>query len=271
MFKDNSKIINFIVDWLNDYCVQNSVEGFVVGVSGGIDSALTSTLCSMTKKPVLCIQMPIHQSKNEITRSTNHIKWLEKNFTNVISVEDNLSSFYDEFVKSKNNATSSLTYSDERKQLAFANTRSRLRMVNLYFHATSNNYIVAGTGNKVEDFGVGFYTKYGDGGVDISPIADLMKSEVRSLANFLKINSEIILAKPTDGLWDDTRTDEEQIGANYDELEWAMNQIEKGKKSVDFNGRKKEVIEILTEFNSKNNHKMIPIPICKIPEYLKTK
>ena len=144
-------------------------------------------------------------------------------------------------------------------------------MVNLYFHATSNNYIVAGTGNKVEDFGVGFYTKYGDGGVDISPIADLMKSEVRSLANFLKINSEIILAKPTDGLWDDTRTDEEQIGANYDELEWAMNQIEKGKKSVDFSGRKKEVIEILTEFNSKNNHKMIPIPICKIPEYLKTK
>ena len=161
MFKDNSKIINFIVDWLNDYCVQNSVEGFVVGVSGGIDSALTSTLCSMTKKPVLCIQMPIHQSKNEITRSTNHIKWLEKNFTNVISVEDNLSSFYDEFVKSKINATSSLTYSDEKKQLAFANTRSRLRMVNLYFHATSNNYIVAGTGNKVEDFGVGFYTKYG--------------------------------------------------------------------------------------------------------------
>ena len=116
-----------------------------------------------------------------------------------------------------------------KKQLAFANTRSRLRMINLYFHATSNNYIVAGTGNKVEDFGVGFYTKYGDGGVDISPIADLMKSEVKSLAKFLKINSEIILAKPTDGLWDDTRTDEEQIGANYDELEWAMNQIEKEK------------------------------------------
>ena len=118
---------------------------------------------------------------------------------------------------------------------------------------------------------MGFYTKYGDGGVDISPIADLMKSEVRSLANFLKINSEIILAKPTDGLWDDTRTDEEQIGANYDELEWAMNQIEKGKKSVDFNGREKEVIEILTKLNSKNNHKMIPIPICKIPEDLKIK
>ena len=160
MSKDNSKIINFIVDWLSNYCDQNSVDGFVVGVSGGIDSALTSTLCSMTKKPVLCVQMPIHQSKNEITRSTNHIKWLEKNFTNVISLEDNLSLVYDEFVKSKNSATSSLTYPDEKKQLALANTRSRLRMLNLYFHATSNNYIVAGTGNKVEDFGVGFYTKY---------------------------------------------------------------------------------------------------------------
>ena len=180
MFKDNSKIINFIVDWLNDYCVQNSVEGFVVGVSGGIDSALTSTLCSMTKKPILCVQMPIHQSKNEITRSTNHIKWLEKNFTNVISLEDNLSLVYDEFAKSKNSATSSLTYPDEKKQLALANTRSRLRMLNLYFHATSNNYIVAGTEIKLKIL-VGFYTKYGDGGVDISPIADLMKSEVRSL------------------------------------------------------------------------------------------
>ena len=152
-------------------------------------------------------------------------------------------------MKSKNNAYSSLTYSDEKKQLAFANTRSRLRMVNLYFHSTSNNYIVAGTGNKVEDF-VGFYTKYGDGGVDISPIADLMKSEVRSLAKFLKINNEIILAKPTDGLWDDTRTDEEQIGANYDELEWAMNEIERGKKYTDFEGRKKEVIKILTNLIS---------------------
>jgi len=269
MFKDNSKIINFIVDWLSDYCDQNSVDGFVVGVSGGIDSALTSTLCSMTNKPVLCIQMPIHQSKNEITRSTNHIKWLEENYKNVVSIEDNLSTVYDEFVKSKNIATSSLIVPDYNKQLALANTRSRLRMVNLYFHATSNNYIVAGTGNKVEDFGVGFYTKYGDGGVDISPIADLMKSEVKSLAKFLKINNEIITAKPTDGLWGDTRTDEDQIGANYDELEWAMNQLKNGKKSDDFNGRQKEVFEILIKFNSQNKHKMIPIPICIIPEELK--
>ena len=269
MFKDNLKIINFIVDWLNNYCDKNSVEGFVIGVSGGIDSALTSTLCSMTTRPVLCVQMPIHQSTNEIIRSTNHIKWLEEKFKNVNSIEDNLSSIYDQFVKTKSNFTNSQCRFNEKQQLALANTRSRLRMLNLYFHATSNNYIVAGTGNKVEDFGVGFYTKYGDGGVDISPIADLMKSEVKSLAEFLKINKEIILAKPTDGLWDDTRTDEEQIGANYDELEWAMNEIEKGKKSTDFEGRNKEVIEILTRFNFQNKHKMIPIPICKIPERLK--
>ena len=253
MFKDNSKIINFIVDWLNDYCVQNSVEGFVVGVSGGIDSALTSTLCSMTKKPVLCIQMPIHQSKNEITRSTNHIKWLEKNFTNVISVEDNLSSFYDEFVKSKNNATSSLTCSDEKKQLAFANTRSRLRMVNLYFHATSNNYIVAGTGNKVEDFGVGFYTKYGDGGVDISPIADCNKTEVWEIGKELGILQEIIDAPPTDGLWDDGRTDEGQLGFDYQALEDAM-----------INPNSPHKIEY-EKIRKQNLHKMEPIPVCKIP------
>ena len=269
MFKDNSKIINFIVDWLRQYCDKNSVKGFVVGISGGIDSALTSTLCSMTNKPVICIQMPIHQSKNEITRSSNHVKWLEKKFNNVISIEDNLSSVYDEFSKTKNNLKNFSSKFNEKQQLALANTRSRLRMVNLFFHATSNNYIVAGTGNKVEDFGVGFYTKYGDGGVDISPIADLMKSEVKSLAKFLKINDEIIKAKPTDGLWGDARTDEEQIGANYDELEWAMNQLKKGNKSDDFSGRKKEVIEILIKFNSQNKHKMIPIPICTIPKEIK--
>ena len=253
MFKDNSKIINFIVDWLNDYCVQNSVEGFVVGVSGGIDSALTSTLCSMTKKPVLCIQMPIHQSKNEITRSTNHVKWLKKNFKNVASIEDNLSSVYDEFVKSKSDLTRASTNPNEKKQLAFANTRSRFRMLNLYFHATSNNYIVAGTGNKVEDFGVGFYTKYGDGGVDISPIADCNKTEVWELGKELGILKEIIDAPPTDGLWDDGRTDEGQLGFNYSELEDAMGNP---------NSPHREQYE---KIRNQNLHKMEPIPVCKIP------
>ena len=172
---------------MRQYCDKNSVKGFVVGISGGIDSALTSTLCSMTNKPVICIQMPIHQSKNEITRSSNHVKWLEKKFNNVISIEDNLSSLFDEFTKAKTNLKNSSSEFNEKQQLALANTRSRLRMVNLFFHATSNNYIVAGTGNKVEDFGIGFYTKYGDGGVDISPIADLMKSEVFILAKYLNV------------------------------------------------------------------------------------
>ena len=206
--------------------------------------------------------MPIKQNEDQYLRAERHIQWLKKKFDNVESIDIDLTNIFKEFKLSVENSSSS-------NKLALANTRSRIRMMTLYYYATINNSIVVGTGNKVEDFGVGFYTKYGDGGVDISPIADLMKSEVRSLAKFLKINEEIILAKPTDGLWDDTRTDEEQIGANYDELEWAMNEIERGKKYTDFEGRKKEVIEILTRFNTQNTHKMIPIPICKIPERLK--
>ena len=137
-------------------------------------------------------------------------------------------------------------------------------MATLYYYASINNCLVVGTGNKVEDFGVGFYTKYGDGGVDLSPIADLMKSEVRSIGKEMGIINEIIVAKPTDGLWDDTRSDEDQIGASYSELEWAMHELNKGKNASNFSGREKEVFEILKKFNTANNHKMIPIPICKI-------
>ena len=142
-------------------------------------------------------------------------------------------------------------------------------MLTLYYHAAINNFLVVGTGNKVEDFGVGFYTKYGDGGVDISPIADLMKSEVKDIGKEMGINNEIITADPTDGLWDDTRTDEVQIGATYNELEWAMNELKKEKKVSDFNGREREVFQILLNFNSSNKHKMIPIPICEIPNNLR--
>ena len=142
-------------------------------------------------------------------------------------------------------------------------------MLTLYYFASVNNFLVAGTGNKVEDFGVGFYTKYGDGGVDLSPIADLMKSEVRSIAKEMGINNDIIIAEPTDGLWDDTRTDENQIGASYNELEWAMNELDNGKSESDFLGREKEVFNILKNFNTANKHKMVPIPICEIPENLK--
>ena len=155
------------------------------------------------------------------------------------------------------------------KTHALANTRARLRMVALYYFASVNNYVVVGTGNKVEDFGIGFYTKYGDGGVDISPIADLNKSEVYELAEHLKIDNALIEAKPTDGLWDDNRTDEEQIGATYNEIEWAMQQKKLGKKISDFNGREKEVFEVFEKHQNNNLHKMNPIPICKIPNNLK--
>ena len=157
----------------------------------------------------------------------------------------------------------------KNNELALANSRSRLRMLTLYYFASVNNFLVAGTGNKVEDFGVGFYTKYGDGGVDLSPIADLLKSEVRNIAKEMGINNDIIIAEPTDGLWDDTRTDENQIGASYNELEWAMNEFDNGKSESDFHGREKEVFNILKSFNIANKHKMVPIPICEIPENLK--
>lgn len=257
------KVSKHIINWINEYLKNSQINGLVVGVSGGIDSALTSTLCAETGKKLICIEMPINQGKDQVSRSKKHIDWLKSKYPNVSSKLIDLDNTFDSFVKSvpENNS-----YEHE---LSLANSRSRLRMVTLYYFSALNKYIVAGTGNKVEDFGIGFYTKYGDGGVDISPIADLMKSEVKSLAKFLKINDEIIKAKPTDGLWGDARTDEEQIGANYDELEWAMNQLKKGNKSDDFNGRQKEVIEILIKFNSQNKHKMIPIPICTIPKEIK--
>ena len=152
---------------------------------------------------------------------------------------------------------------------ALANTRARLRMLTLYYFASLNNYVVVGTGNKVEDFGIGFFTKYGDGGVDISPIADLTKSEVYKLAKHLEIDKTIIDANPTDGLWDDNRTDEQQIGAKYDEIEWVMQQKEAGKNSDDFKGREREVFEIFEKHHSNNKHKMTTIPTCRIPEELK--
>ena len=262
--QSTEKIIAHIVQWLEDYLEESNQKGFVVGVSGGIDSAVTSTLCAKTNKPLLCLEMPIQQDATQVSRAQKHIEWLCKNYSNVEGKTISLNEVFESF-------QNQLPMSEKKDQhlLSLANTRARFRMSTLYYFAALENYLVAGTGNKVEDFGVGFYTKYGDGGVDISPIADLMKSEVKSLAKFLKINDEIIKAKPTDGLWGDARTDEEQIGANYDELEWAMNQLKKGNKSDDFNGRQKEVIEILIKFNSQNKHKMIPIPICTIPKEIK--
>ena len=205
--------------------------------------------------------MPIHQKSNQFDRSNEHINWLKNNFENVSSHEINLTNVYDSFSNALPKAN--------QDELSMANLRSRIRMSNLYVFASNKKYLVAGTGNKVEDFGVGFYTKYGDGGVDISPIADLLKSEVFKIAHHLGIVSSIQKAKPTDGLWDDDRSDEDQLGATYDELEWAMNYLE-----VNYQGnlseRQKKVLEIYRGHHQTNLHKMNPIPVCIIPESLRS-
>jgi len=258
------KVIDYIVNWLKDYAVNAKVNGFVIGVSGGIDSALTSTLCAKTGLELLCVEMPIHQAESQVSRAENHIAWLKSNFSNVKSLEANLTPVFDSLIEQLPSVDN-----EEERFMSLANTRARLRMTTLYYFAALNKCLVAGTGNKVEDFGVGFYTKYGDGGVDLSPIADLLKTEVYQLARQLNINQEIIEAAPTDGLWGDDRTDEDQIGASYPELEWAMQMHNEGKHETDFTGRKQEVYKIYKRFNSANKHKMLPIPVCEIPKILK--
>lgn len=251
----NSQIVN----WLKNYATNANVKGFVVGISGGVDSAVTSTLCAQTGLNVLCVEMPIHQAESHVYRGRGHINQLKNQYKNVSSVEADLTSVFEDFKKQV-----PTTNDIHKLHLALANTRSRLRMTTLYYFAGIHGLLVAGTGNKVEDFGVGFYTKYGDGGVDLSPIADLMKSEVYALGKYLKIPNSIIEASPSDGLFGDERTDEEQLGASYDELEWAMLQDEERRKASDFSGREKEVFEIYKRLNLANQHKMNPIPVCVV-------
>ena len=254
------EINQHIVSWLRDYATNAKVKGFVVGISGGIDSAVTSLLCAQTGFPTLCVEMPIHQAPTHLSRAREHITMLTGRFTNVSEAIADLTPVFDTF---KENVPTS---NDQAQvDLTLANTRARLRMATLYYFAGLNNALVAGTGNKVEDFGVGFFTKYGDGGVDISPIADLMKSEVRALAKYLQVPESIVVAKPTDGLFGDDRSDEDQLGATYDELEWAMTEVEAGRTVNDFEGRQKEVIEIYIRKNRANQHKMTAIPVCTIP------
>lgn len=260
------KYINdYIVNWLKDYATSSNMNGFVIGISGGIDSAVTSKLCAQTGLKTLCVEMPIHQDPNQVSRAKEHIKLLKSEFTNVESVEADLTSVFDTF-------TSNIQKGDDEKlyNLSLANTRARLRMTTLYYYAGVNKLLVAGTGNKVEDFGVGFYTKYGDGGVDLSPIADLMKSEVYELGRYLGVSENILNARPTDGLWTDGRTDEDQIGATYDELEWAMNFLDTGiidyEKAPDVD-RQKIVLDIYTKRNMANRHKMNPIPVCSLKKF----
>ncbi|WP_027125808.1 NAD(+) synthase [Gelidibacter mesophilus] len=257
------KVIDHIVTWLKDYANNAQVNGFVIGISGGIDSAVTSILCAKTGLNVLCIEMPIHQPESHVSRGQEHIKQLKANFKNVSDQLVNLTPVFEAF---KSEVT--LDGSQATVDMALANTRARLRMTSLYYYAGMKGLLVAGTGNKVEDFGVGFYTKYGDGGVDLSPIADLMKSEVYTLAKALGVTESIINAAPSDGLFGDDRSDEDQIGASYPELEWAMHMKENGKTTLDFEGRKREVFELFSRLNTINQHKMIPIPICEIPKNL---
>jgi NAD+ synthase len=255
------EVVQYIVNWLTNYCEQSKTNGFVIGISGGIDSALTSTLCAKTGKKVLCLNMPIHQHKAEYDRGHEHIEWLKKNFSNVESVEVELTNTFE--------AISQTLPESIQDWLTMANTRSRLRMTTLYTFACHHKLLVAGTGNKVEDFGIGFFTKYGDGGVDLSPIADLMKSDVFALAKELGVVNSIQSAKPTDGLFADGRSDEDQIGATYDELEWAMNFIENPSDFAHLSDRQKTVLDIYTRMNKANQHKMNPIPVCLIPKELK--
>ena len=237
--------IDFISNWIKDYATKANLKSLVIGISGGIDSAVTSTLSAMTGLNTYVVTMPIldHQILNQ--RAINHVNWLKNKFSNIKYLDVNLSNVFNDFKK---------VLGDNNSEHGYANSQARLRMTTLYQVAASNNGIVVGTGNKVEDFGIGFYTKYGDGGVDISPIADCLKTEVWDMAKELGILDEIIEAKPTDGLWTDSRTDEDQVGLSYPEIEEAM-------LNENSQNRQKYL-----EIRKKSIHKMIPIPVCILPK-----
>ena len=242
-----SKKIEFIKDWILNYVdsMPKKAQSLIIGISGGVDSSVTSTLCAMTGIKTIVLTMPINQISSQHDLSIKHKNWLKEKFNNVENYNIELDEVFKSF-KSK-----LLKFDNEH---GMANSRARIRMTALYQVATANNGIVVGTGNKIEDFGVGFYTKYGDGGVDISPIADLLKTEVWELGKELNILEDIINAQPTDGLWDDGRTDSGQLGLTYEELEEAMNNPNsKNRKKYD-------------EIRKLNLHKMQSIPVCKIPK-----
>ena len=236
----------FISNWIKDYVekMPSKAQSLIIGISGGIDSSVSSTLSAMTGIKTIVLSMPIKQKSSQHDLSLKHQEWLIKNFDNVEAHTLNLDKLFETFES---------TLSNFDNELGMANSRARIRMTTLYQVAAANKGIVVGTGNKVEDFGVGFYTKYGDGGVDISPIADCNKSEVWEIGKSINILQEIIDAAPTDGLWDDGRTDEGQLGLKYEELEEAMNNVNS------INRQKYEKIRKM------NLHKMEPIPVCKIP------
>lgn len=257
-------VIDHITTWLKQYCTTNRQRGFVVGVSGGIDSAVTSALCARTGLHTLCVEMPIHQAQSHVTRALEHVARLQEAHGNVILERIDLTPTFDTLERALPDSANEAMH-----QLALANTRARLRMTTLYYLAGVHGYLVAGTGNKIEDFGVGFFTKYGDGGVDLSPIADLTKSEVYAVARELGIVQSILDAAPTDGLFGDSRTDEDQIGASYPELEWAMDLRDNGGSTDNLTERQRTVLAIFDKRRAANKHKMDPIPVCLIPAELK--
>ena len=244
---DVKKRAKIITDWINNYCDSASYkpEALVVGISGGIDSSVVSTLCANTGRKTIVLTMPIKQIKSQHDLSLTHAKWLKQKYKNVEHHLLEMDKIFTSFSQVLNN------FDNEH---GYANSRARLRMATLYQVAAANKGIVVGTGNKVEDFGVGFYTKYGDGGVDISPIADCSKTQVWELGRYLGVSEDIINTPPTDGLWDDGRNDVQQLGMSYEDLEKAM--VDKNDPNY------KKYLEI----REKNLHKMIPIPVCKFNE-----
>jgi NAD+ synthase len=263
---DTHGVITHITNWLKDYCERNRQHGFVVGVSGGIDSAVTSALCARTGLPTLCVEMPIHQDPSQVSRALEHVARLQERHANVALERVDLTPTFDMLARTLPGCSD-----DAAHQLALANTRARLRMTTLYYLAGIHRRLVTGTGNKVEDFGVGFFTKYGDGGVDLSPIADLTKTEVYAVARALDIVDSIQQAAPTDGLFGDSRTDEDQIGASYPELEWAMDLRERkvDVSTLTLTDRQRQVLDLFDRRHAANRHKMDPIPVCLIPPELK--
>ena len=265
---DADGAVGHIGGWMSEYIAGTGLDGWVVGVSGGIDSAVASTLAARTGRPTTLLRMPIHQAPDQDQRGADHIARLESLHDNVTSLVIDLTAPFDGFASALERAAG-----QPFGGLSLANARARLRMTTLYAVAAERRTLVAGTGNKVEDFGVGFYTKYGDGGVDLSPIADLYKSEVYALGRVLGVSEDILQAAPTDGLWGDDRSDEDQLGATYDELEWAMEQSDGGRGPEDFaaDSREGKVLGIYLGHHRANRHKMDPIPVCVMPETLFTR
>ena len=273
---DYHELRNNIIKWIKEYVAENKINALVVGVSGGIDSAVVSTLCAETGLPTYVLSMPLHSKYDNTILSNAHCEKLAK-YENVTHVNVELSGVYEKFIHSLEWWTDArgekkTTYTS--RDLANSNTKSRLRMVTLYQVAGSVGGIVVGTGNKVEDYGVGFYTKYGDGGVDIAPIADLYKTEVWELGKYLGVDKRIIDAPPTDGLWEDSRTDESQLGASYEDLEWVMDSgiTEHAKDPSEceqwigkpITETQKSAVKQYMKFNRQNKHKMEPIPTFKL-------